>query len=376
MDRSGSTCWQSSSGGPTSGAHGRWPSSAPRRRAVTREGQVRSGERHEKDDRHRVDDPRRWVLGWANERKIAALRAELAELDRERLLVSAELAELTGRRDSVQWRREALARLDGFQSWSDLDVAEAESRAEGYDAERARLEAGSSRLEEITRALARNAELAAATDLIVEDLTGRLATTAATVRQARQDKARDDDYVRSQPDQELTVARASYGPLAARLGSSRPGRSADCGQAETELSAELHRRIERLTRELGGYGQSLGQYMSEVLRRWPELRADMDVNVESRGDFVALRERVATDDLPRFESEFKDQLNKNAIQELAGFNNWLNRAGISHRRTGFPDQRGARSRAIQPRPLHPSGEGTHQQLRRGAVPRRPAQSHQ
>ena len=52
------------------------------RRAVTREGQVRSGERHEKDDRHRVDDPRRWVLGWANERKIAALRIELAELER------------------------------------------------------------------------------------------------------------------------------------------------------------------------------------------------------------------------------------------------------------------------------------------------------
>ena len=46
------------------------------RKAVTREGQVRSGERHDKDDRHRVDDPRRWVLGWANERKIAALRAE------------------------------------------------------------------------------------------------------------------------------------------------------------------------------------------------------------------------------------------------------------------------------------------------------------
>ena len=43
------------------------------RRAVTREGQVRSGERHEKDDRTRVDDPRTWVLGWANERKIAAL---------------------------------------------------------------------------------------------------------------------------------------------------------------------------------------------------------------------------------------------------------------------------------------------------------------
>ncbi len=32
---------------------------------------------------------------------------------------------------------------------------------------------------------------------------------------------------------------------------------------------------------------------------------------------------VAHDDLPKFEAEFKDQLNKNAIQELASFNNWL-----------------------------------------------------
>ena len=39
-------------------------------RAVTREGQMRSGDRHEKDDRSRVDDPRSWVLGWMNERRL------------------------------------------------------------------------------------------------------------------------------------------------------------------------------------------------------------------------------------------------------------------------------------------------------------------
>jgi uncharacterized protein YPO0396 len=48
-------------------------------RAVTREGQVRSGDRHDKDDRTRVDDPRNWVLGWMNERKIAALTDQLVE---------------------------------------------------------------------------------------------------------------------------------------------------------------------------------------------------------------------------------------------------------------------------------------------------------
>lgn len=55
------------------------------------------------------------------------------------------------------------------------------------------------------------------------------------------------------------------------------------------------------------------------------MRADMDANVNTRAEFTTYRDRVALDDLPRFETEFKEQLNKNAIQELAGFNNWLGR---------------------------------------------------
>ncbi|MGB0963861.1 MAG: ATP-binding protein, partial [Mycobacterium sp.] len=295
------------------------------RRAVTRQGQVRSGERHEKDDRHRIDDPRRWVLGWANERKLAALRTELAELEAELETVAAELATLMANRDALQAHLEALARLDGFQSWIELDGDEAESRANNHDAERVRLLAGSSRLEEIALALAHNAERGTSVAELIEKLTGKLATTAAAAKRAEQDKQRDDEFVAAQPEHQLTAARKSYPALDERLGVKRPVRAVDCAETETALAAELHRRIERLTRELGGYGQRLGQYMLEVLRQWPELRADMDASVEARRDFLAFRDRVATDDLPRFESEFKDQLNKNAIQELAGFNNWLNR---------------------------------------------------
>lgn len=295
------------------------------RRAVTREGQVRSGDRHEKDDRHRVDDPRRWVLGWANERKIAALRAELAQLDAEREAAATEVAGLSAQREALQERLDALLRIEGFRSWIDLDVDEAETRAKNHDAERIRLEAGSSRLEEITRGLGSNAQEADAVAELIKKLTGELATTFAQAKQAEQDKKRDDDFVTAQPEQERTIARASYAALDERLGDSRPVRAADCAETEAALSASLHRRIEKLTRELGGYGQNLAQHMVEVLRRWPELRTDMDANVDARQEFLAFRNRVATDDLPRFESEFKEQLNKNAIQELAGFNNWLNR---------------------------------------------------
>ena len=295
------------------------------KRAVTREGQVRSGERHEKDDRHRVDDPRRWVLGWANERKITALRVELADLEEQCQRVESQLAGLTAQRDALQANLEALARLEGFRSWADVDFGEAETRAADHDAERARLAAGSSRLEEITRALTRNAEQAAAVAQAIEKLTGSLATTAAAAEQSKREKKRDDEFVAVQPEQALTAARNSYAALDERLGANRPVRASDCAPTEKGLTDDLHRRIERLGGQLSGYALNLGQQMAEVLRRWPELRADMDANVEARGEFLTFRDRVATDDLPRFESEFKEQLNKNAIQELAGFNNWLNR---------------------------------------------------
>lgn len=295
------------------------------RRAVTREGQVRSGEHHEKDDRHRVDDPRRWVLGWANERKIAALSNELAELQDEREVAASELQRLGEQRDKLQARLDAFLRVEGFRSWNDLDAAEARSRAKDYDAERVRLQSGSSRLEEITRALDRNDEEAVAAKELIKTLAGKFATTDAAAKQAEQRKKRDDEFVASHSEQELAAARASYTALGERLGKNRPVRAVDCSEVETALSDDLHRRIERLTRELNGHSLNLGQYMAAVLNRWPELRADMDANIEARQDFLAFRDRVATDDLPRFESEFKEQLNKNAIQELAGFNNWLNR---------------------------------------------------
>ncbi|GAA11637.1 hypothetical protein BJF87_06265 [Gordonia sp. CNJ-863] len=297
-------------------------------RAVTREGQVRSGGRHEKDDRHRVDDPRRWVLGWANERKIAALRDDLDEFERLQSAAATEITTMSEQRDVVQKRSEALARLEGFHSWTELDVDEARHRVEAHDAERARLESGSSRLQEITVALERNAEHAEALNATINELTGKLATTAAARHQAEQLRAGTDAFIAQHAEADLTTARASYDALAQRL-DVMPTTADDCPAAESTLSSVLHQRIERLTRELGGHGQNLAQYMAEVLRRWPDLRADMDADVGSRADFVAFRERVATDDLPRFEAEFKDQLNKNAIQELAGFNNWLNRQAAS-----------------------------------------------
>jgi uncharacterized protein YPO0396 len=295
------------------------------RRAVTREGQVRSGERHEKDDRTRVGDPRTWVLGWANERKIAALHDELEQLEQAKRAAETSWREIETEREDAQQRLDAFAAITGFPSWNELDVAEARGRAAQHEAEKARLEAGSSRLSEIKLAIDRVEKKQGGLKARADELIGRLAKLQAGVQAAETEKGRDDSLVTEQSANDLAAARAAYDALDARLGKTRPAHSGEWPDVEKGLTAELTKRVEQIGRELGGFSQSLGQYMAEVLRRWPELRSEMDATAEARADYVALHAAVRDDDLPRFEAEFKRQLNTETIRELAQFNSWLRR---------------------------------------------------
>jgi uncharacterized protein YPO0396 len=316
-------------------------------RAVTREGQVRSGDRHEKDDRHRVDDPLRWVLGWVNERKIAALAADLEAADDAHHDAAGRRAEIEARRAAVVSRQQAFARLESFEHWTGLDAAEAETRAAEHDAERARLLAGSSRLAEIDRTLGDLDRRQVETDAAAADLIRQLTTIADATGRAQRDRTADIAAIAAAAPQELERARAVYDVLRERISGlsggdtgggravghgsdvgmhravSRPATAADCPAVEASLTDDIQQQIDRITARLESTGQKLTRSMSDVLNRWPQVKGDMDSEIESRADFRAWQSRVATDDLPSFEVKFKEELNKNTIQELAAFNYWL-----------------------------------------------------
>jgi uncharacterized protein YPO0396 len=66
--------------------------------------------------------------------------------------------------------------------------------------------------------------------------------------------------------------------------------------------------------------------MGRFREAWPTETTEMDASVEAAHEYRSLRDRLATDDLPRFEAEFKKQLNTNAINDVAGFHAWLGQA--------------------------------------------------
>jgi uncharacterized protein YPO0396 len=66
--------------------------------------------------------------------------------------------------------------------------------------------------------------------------------------------------------------------------------------------------------------------MGTFANRWPELATDVvTTDPASRAEFLALRDRLETDELPRFEQEFRELLETNAVHELVAFSSFLDR---------------------------------------------------
>ncbi|MFV4913994.1 ATP-binding protein [Microbacterium lacticum] len=294
-------------------------------RAVTREGLVRDRDRHEKDDRRSALDPRAWVLGRATEQKIAALTEErdrhdddLARIDREFEVVDADAATLAG-------LGRALTGLEQYGAWREIDTAEASAQLTALETERERLIAGSSALVEIDRQLAEIDEQDAGLRAEADAATQRLGAARADVVAMR---ARDDaerTALEALGPDIVARAREHYPALADRVTRAEVRTVEDCDRLRASLTGALTAAIEAAQREMNGYTTGIQQQMSEFLRRWPDQRSELDASVRAIAGFRELHTRVLRDDLPRYEEEFRHQLNTNAVRELAQFNAWLRR---------------------------------------------------
>lgn len=294
-------------------------------RAVTLEGLVRDRDRHEKDDRFDVSDARRWVLGRSRERKIAALTDELGALRVEVLAVEEQLRELDEHARELAARIGVLGRLEEYTSWEDVDESGALTALENLREEIARLKAGSSQLAEIDRKLTALGDEQSSLEDAITQADQLIGGVNAEIERLRVRRGRETALLHTLDDTVLAAARTEYDSLDSRA-KQRAAKTVDeLDELRTQLLRQLTGEIEAAQREMNGHSTSLMNRMAEMRRNWPESVSEMDADTGALADYRDFHARVKNDDLPRFESEFKRQLNTETINDLAGFNHWLAR---------------------------------------------------
>lgn len=290
-------------------------------KAVTRAGQVKSPDgRHEKDDRHALDDRSRFVLGWSNDAKIAALDRQRRALEGVIAEHGLRLAQAKAETDRIREELSIFNKLDEHPDFRELDweplVVEVGRLAEELKA----LEKASDRLRELTKQLEALQKELEATRGRLTDLRGDL-----RVEQDKGERYRSqlEELPEVGPEQSLRFPRLEE--LRKQMMGEQNLTVESCDSRERDLRDLLQSRIDSEDKRVERLREKVLLRMTEFRKAFPIESQEMDVSVAAAGEYGALLKRLNEDDLPRFEARFKELLNENTIREIANFQSQLAR---------------------------------------------------
>ncbi|MBI9113488.1 ATP-binding protein [Sanguibacter suaedae] len=302
-------------------------------RAITRQGQIKhSTSHHEKNDRDRLDDRSRYVLGWSNTAKVDALLERATAVDARLTRLGEQRAALIAEKDELVDRVHALNRLEMFRDFMELDWQAVVNEIAERTAEKRRIESDSTelghiaeRLEEIVH---RTADLTEERDALIGRNGGERHALAAA-------RAQRDACLAVLADPRNATAHEHFEAMAvlvetarARAGSEGGGAGGPGGDAEDLASfdaaeavvrADLTTSVEALHREQAQLATSIARQMTAFSNEFPVETSEVDNDVRAAGEYRELLHRLERDDLPRFEEKFKDYLNTNTIRDIAHF---------------------------------------------------------
>lgn len=293
-------------------------------RAITMAGQIKdSNGRHEKDDSYSINDRSRYVLGWSNAPKIAALEKNGRQLEAEMLPFVKLMNEVKATKDTVRAKIDALGKLVEFRDFEEINWTSLVTDIANLQLERQRLEAASDVLKTL------NQDLQTARQAMNE-----LENQLDDFKRKRAINENNREHAESLQSIALAViqkqqAVADITPLLEKLRSQALGKHTltieSCDPQEQNVRSFIQKNVEAEDNKLKKLANGISEAMFKFKTEFTLETADFDNHIDAGFEYKKLLEQLNRDDLPRFEARFKEMLNVNTINELANFNAQLAR---------------------------------------------------
>jgi uncharacterized protein YPO0396 len=291
-------------------------------RAITSAGQIKDPTgRHEKDDRHRVDDRSHYVLGWSNSAKIAALESQARSLESSIGKIGCLISKLQAERKSLQERLGILARLEEFSQFEDLDWPSLANEIAILEDELHRTESASDMLRQLTGRLKQVESELKVTESELEQAREKRSRTA----QKKEDAESLREHTLSQITMDINYLRSKLEAIRHEALGEHQLTVESCDNREQDTRKWLQDRIDNEDGKLKRLRDKIIQAMMTFKDEFKLETAEFDASIEAVFEYQNLLDKLGRDDLPRFEARFKELLNVNTINEIANFNAQLSR---------------------------------------------------
>ncbi len=283
------------------------------RRAITKNGLIKSGEsRHEKDDRRAINDRKNFILGWNNEDKIKAIETEVAVVNKEMRAENEAVQSIEKEMKQREQQKMLLRDLLRFADFAEIDWQNDAAQIRTLDEQKQRLEASSNHLQQLQKELQSTREK-------IKGLENERTKVQKKGNQLEWQISQSQKEHKSSQALFKTVSHSQMESLTARI-------QEDISEPITLNNIDrLQKAVEKTQREATDKQKNrqrrlekrIEKAMVEFKRDYQADTTDIDSSIKSIGEFERLLEQIKRDDLPRYAGQFKELLDRRIIENIA-----------------------------------------------------------
>lgn len=301
-------------------------------KAISLNGQIKSGQgRHEKDDRHQINDRTRYVLGWQNQTKIDALNQQLDDLVRQLAEINARRQEVDKQQQQLRQQQQWIHDLLRFESWQDIHWQRVAHLIDDLTREKQQLEQSSNLLKQLQQQLEEaEANIRQTADKRNKkfrdcaDIEAGIKRDQQLLEQAQTMLNTLSEAQRQHWFSEIEALRISA--LSDSVFSSEKPSVEGCDHRRQEMNKWLREKklkpaVDKEARRREALIDGMRKFKDSYSRETEEL----DVSLAAAHEYIAILKRLRDEDLPRHQSRFQRMLRENTINDIALLNGELER---------------------------------------------------
>jgi uncharacterized protein YPO0396 len=292
--------------------------------ALTKGGQIKTGkQRHEKDDRHSLNDQRRYILGFSNQKKIALLEQEIENLTGEVKRWKKLSREIKIKQIENQKRITAITILTEVTEFETIDSFCVEKQILGKIESLTELEHQNETLQAL-KEKQQNLTAVKENASRILNMTNKHLYQNQLLLEQKNAKMKVNRLLTEQV--EVTIRQQAYPYLeensSIALGDKKIS-LIEITSLENTYAIWLSAQLETTNCLLAEMATSLTRRMTQFSAVYPQETMSIDVAPEAIEEYEKILQRLELDDLPRFETKFRELLKENTINQIALFHGKL-----------------------------------------------------
>lgn len=296
-------------------------------KAITPKGQIKSGKfRHEKDDRHNIQDKSRYVLGWSNKEKISLLSEGLKDLLEQQKQHQKSIHQLEKQRKEQDDRRfNALSLADFNFSFEQLNWPVFSQQIEQLQLEKQQLEQASDILQDLKIQLTEQQQKLSEIDSKLKEKYNLQGAKENEINSDEEALSESNKIYKTLSDQQIKHYFPTLDEFNLHYFSGKPPDIRGLPHRASELKTKLNEKVRYLEEKRRKKENKMVEAMGNFAHQFPNDVLELDKSPQALPEYQQMLTRLSEEDLPRHEARFKEMLNRDTIRAMALFRSHLDK---------------------------------------------------